>query len=47
MVGDKKAAQSLIDRIAAFDANDLFVRDMKQRLDHAKGNVIDVTNLLK
>ncbi len=47
MVGDKKAAQSLVDRIAAFDANDLFVRDMKQRLDHAKGNVIDVTNLLK
>lgn len=47
MVGDKKATASLLDRIATFDANDLFVRDMKQRLEHSKSNVIDVTNLLR
>lgn len=46
MVGDRKATQAILDRIAAFDANDLFVRYMEQRLDHAKGSAIDVRGLL-
>ncbi len=46
MVGDKKATRELLDRIALFDANDLFVRDMNQRLDHARGATIDVRGLL-
>jgi hypothetical protein len=46
MVGDKKATRQLLERLWALDENDLFARDMSQRLDHAKGNSIDVHGLL-
>ncbi|MBI5537116.1 MAG: hypothetical protein HY898_30620 [Deltaproteobacteria bacterium] len=46
MVGDKKATRLVLDRIVTFDENDLFVRDMAQRLEHSKGNQIDVHGLL-
>jgi hypothetical protein len=46
MVGDKRATRLVLERLAGFDENDLFVRDMNQRLEHAKGNLIDVHGLL-
>jgi hypothetical protein len=46
MVGDKRATRLVLDRLLAYDANDLFVRDMMQRVDHAKGPSVDVHGLL-
>jgi len=46
LAGDKKATRELLLRISGFTENDLFVRDMTQRLDHAQGSAIDVHGLL-
>jgi hypothetical protein len=44
---DVQATRDLLERLAAVAPSDLFVRAMRQRLDHAKGSEIDVAGLVR
>ena len=47
MAQDRQATHDLLTRMAAVAPDDLFVRTMQQRLEHATGSNIDVTGLVR
>jgi hypothetical protein len=47
IVGDKRATRAALDWIAGFDPDDLFARDLGQRLDHTKAGPVDVRGLAR
>ncbi len=47
MIPDRKATAEMLERIKALDPNDLFVRDMNQRLEHARGKTIETKGLMR
>lgn len=44
---DKEAMLAIIERMQTVDPDDLFLRALKLRMDHAQGSVVDVSGLLR